>query len=415
MKVLIIGRGGREHVLAWKVAQSSKVEEVFVAPGNAGMKDVATLISIEEGNHEELAAFAKKENVELTIVGPEAPLTEGIVDYFKAQDLLVFGPNQKAAQIEGSKQFAKDLMKKYSIPTAEYEVFTTLQDAKAYVEKQGAPIVVKADGLAAGKGVTVAMTLQEANEALDSLFQQEGASVVIEEYLEGEEFSLLAFVNGEKVYPMVIAQDHKRAFDGDKGPNTGGMGAYSPVPQIPAEIVAETVKTVMEPTAKAMVEEGCAFTGVLYGGLMTTASGVKVIEFNARFGDPEAQVVLPRLKTDIVEVIIALLKDEPVELQWSEKAAVGVVIASEGYPGSYEKGHALPGFHHLGDNTVFHAGVTEEDGKFLSDGGRVSLVMALGEDIEAAQKSVYESLEKETFNGLFYRRDIGHKALSAKK
>lgn len=337
MNVLVIGRGGREHALAWKFAQSEKVEKVYVAPGNEGMRDVATPVDIDENDFDALVLFAKENNVELTFVGPEIPLMNGIVDCFKEEGLRVFGPNKAAAVIEGSKAFTKELMKKYDIPTAAYETFTDYEEAVQYIQKVGAPIVIKADGLAAGKGVTVAMTLEEALQAVKEMLQDVkfGAAskkVVIEEFLDGQEFSLMAFVNGTTVHPMVIAQDHKRAFDGDKGPNTGGMGAYSPVLQIPESAVQEAIQTVLHPTAKAMIAENRSFTGILYAGLILTNDGPKVIEFNARFGDPETEVVLPRLENDLVDVCNAVLDESELTLQWSEEAVIGVVLASKGYP-----------------------------------------------------------------------------------
>lgn len=342
MNVLVIGRGGREHALAWKFAQSEKVEKVYVAPGNEGMRDVATPIDIDENDFDALVLFAKENHVELTFVGPEIPLMNGIVDRFKEEGLRVFGPNKAAAVIEGSKAFTKELMKKYNIPTAAYETFTDYEEAVQYIEKVGAPIVIKADGLAAGKGVTVAMTLEEALQAAKEMLQdvkfgEASKKVVIEEFLDGQEFSLMAFVNGTTVHPMVIAQDHKRAFDGDKGPNTGGMGAYSPVPQISESAVQEAIETVLYPTAKAMIQENRSFTGILYAGLILTNDGPKVIEFNARFGDPETEVVLPRLENDLVDVCNAVLDESELTLQWSDEAVIGVVLAAKGYPEAYKK------------------------------------------------------------------------------
>ena len=348
MNVLVIGRGGREHALAWKFAQSEKVEKVYVAPGNEGMRDVATPIDIDENDFDALILFAKENHVELTFVGPEIPLMNGIVDRFKEEGLRVFGPNKAAAVIEGSKAFTKELMKKYNIPTAAYETFTDYEEAVQYIEKVGAPIVIKADGLAAGKGVTVAMTLEEALQAAKEMLQdvkfgEASKKVVIEEFLDGQEFSLMAFVNGTTVHPMVIAQDHKRAFDGDKGPNTGGMGAYSPVPQISESAVQEAIETVLHPTAKAMIQENRSFTGILYAGLILTNDGPKVIEFNARFGDPETEVVLPRLENDLVDVCNAVLDESELTLQWSEESVIGVVLASKGYPEAYKKVKLLKG------------------------------------------------------------------------
>jgi phosphoribosylamine--glycine ligase len=417
MNVLIVGRGGREHAIAWKVSQSPLVEKVYVAPGNPGMEDVATLLPIEENDQDALVSFAKEAQIELTIIGPEGPLVNGIVDRFQEEQLLVFGPRKNAAAIEGSKRFAKDLMKKYRIPTAEYETFTEFEDAKKYIEKKGAPIVIKADGLAAGKGVVVAMTMEEALSTIESMminkkFGSASKQVVIEEYLEGEEFSLMALVNGDKVYPLVIAQDHKRAYDGDQGPNTGGMGAYSPVPQISDEIVSLAVETILKPTANGMIKEGTSFTGVLYAGLMLTAEGPKVIEFNARFGDPETQVVLTRLTSDLVEMIRDILTGEEPTIEWSEEAVVGVVVASKGYPNAYEKGHPISGLNNVSDAKVFHAGTARTEHQLVTDGGRVLLVASSGKTIKDAKDKAYEQLQHIQSEQLFYRNDIGEKAIS---
>lgn len=418
MKVLVIGSGGREHAIAWKCAQSKKVTEVFVAPGNDGMADVATLVPISEMNNSELVLFAKKEQVDLTIVGPEVPLLNGLVNDFEESGLLVFGPRKEAALIEGSKSFAKEIMEKYEIPTGFFETFTCLLEAKAYVEAKGAPIVIKADGLAAGKGVVVAMTKAEAFEALENMLEKDvfgdaGKTVVIEEYLAGEELSLMAFVHNEKVYPMVGAQDHKRVFDGDQGPNTGGMGAYSPVPQFSQQDVEEAVEKILIPMAKAMKQEGRSFTGVLYAGLMMTSEGAKVIEFNARFGDPETQVVLPRLENDLVEVLLMLLKGEDVELTWSNHAIIGVVLASKGYPGSYEKGKKFSGLEAISKETlVFHAGSTKINGDFVTNGGRVLLLAQSAPTLLEAQQTVYKEIVKIETDALFYRNDIGSKAIN---
>ena len=418
VNVLVIGKGGREHTIAWKASKSPLVNEVFVAPGNPGMSDVATLVSIDESNHDELVAFAKQQDIKLTIVGPENPLIEGVVDRFEAEGLPVFGPRKKAAMIEGSKSFAKELMKKYEIPTAAYETFTSYEEAKAYVEKQGAPIVIKADGLAAGKGVTVALTVEEAVETLhdflvDQKFQEASATVVVEEFLDGEEFSLMAFVRGTKVYPMVIAQDHKRAFDGDKGPNTGGMGAYSPVPQISEAEVEKAVQTILLPMAEGLAEEGCEYTGILYAGLIQTAQGPKVIEFNARFGDPETQVVLPRMKSDLVDVLLRILNNEDVEIEWDNQAVMGIVLAAAGYPEAYEKGNPIYGLDKINKEAlVFHAGTTLEDETYVSNGGRVLLVGAKGDTLSQAQEEVYKQMNHiDVSKGFFYRKDIGYRAL----
>ncbi len=418
MNVLIIGRGGREHAICRKVSESLNVEKVFVAPGNPGMADVAELVTIAESEHEQLLQFAKEKGVGLTIIGPEVPLLEGLADKFEAAGLAVFGPHAAAAEIEGSKSFAKELMKKYNIPTADYAVFTNYEDARNYIEEKGAPIVIKADGLAAGKGVTVALTKGEALASIeemliDAKFGAASSRVVIEEFLAGEEFSLMAFVNGEVVVPLEIAQDHKRAFDGDLGPNTGGMGAYSPVPQIGEDTVQTAVETVLIPAAKAMVEEGRCFCGVLYAGLIKTTEGPKVIEFNARFGDPETQVVLPRLKSDFVQVVLELLNGGCPALEWDEQAMIGAVVAAKGYPEAYEKGAVLTGLTDINREVfTFHAGTAKnEEGEFVTAGGRVLLVGAKAGSIVEAQEKVYRELEKLTCDGIFYRKDIGAKAI----
>lgn len=420
MNVLVIGRGGREHAICRKMKESSLVEKVFVAPGNAGMTDVAELVAIEESNQDALVKFAQENGVGLTFVGPENPLLEGVVDKFEEAGLKVFGPRQVAALIEGSKSFAKDIMHKYNIPTADYAVFSDYEAAKQYVEKLGAPIVIKADGLAAGKGVVVAMTMDEALAALkdmllDEKFGDASATVVVEEFLAGEEFSLMALVNGDIVVPLEIAQDHKRAYDGDQGPNTGGMGAYSPVPQISEASVQTAIETILHPTAKAMIEEGRTFTGILYAGLILTDKGPKVIEFNARFGDPETQVILPRLKSDLVEVLLTLLDGKTPKLEWDDNYCIGVVVASEGYPGDYKKGAVLDGLSDMSDEVyLFHAGTKlDEEGRFVTNGGRVLLAGAKGKDLKLAQQNVYKELDKLTREGVFYRKDIGARAIAS--
>lgn len=416
MKVLVIGRGGREHAICRKASESPQVEKVFVAPGNDGMVDVAELLPIEEGEQARLVDFALTENIGLTIIGPEVPLLAGLADRFQEAGLAVFGPNQKAAEIEGSKAFAKDLMKKYQIPTAEYAVFSNYEEARNYVLEKGAPIVIKADGLAAGKGVTVALTIEEALESLqemmqDGKFGEASSTVVVEEFLVGEEFSLMAFVNGETVIPLEIAQDHKRAFEGDQGPNTGGMGAYSPVPQIGDEVVQIAVKTILEPTAKALVSEGRSFCGILYAGLIKTEKGPKVIEFNARFGDPETQVILPRMKSDLVQVMLDVINGNTPQIEWDEQSMIGIVVASKGYPEKYEKGAELLGLEEV-SSYVFHAGTKKnEAGHFVTNGGRVLLVGAKSATLAEAQQMVYQELEKLHCEGVFFRKDIGYKAI----
>ncbi|MFB6468558.1 phosphoribosylamine--glycine ligase [Cytobacillus sp. Hz8] len=418
MKVLVVGRGGREHAICRKASESPLVEKVFVAPGNLGMTDVAIPIEISESEQEKLVHFAQTEEIGLTIIGPEVPLFEGLADRFQAANLAVFGPSGRAAIIEGSKSYAKNLMKKYHIPTAEYEVFTDFKKAKAYVEEKGAPIVIKADGLAAGKGVTVAVDLEEAISSLEEMmvnakFGDASSKVVVEEFLDGEEFSLMAFVHGETVIPLEIAQDHKRAFDGDCGPNTGGMGAYSPVPHIGKEIVNRAIETILVPTAKAMVKEDRYFSGILYAGLIATQKGPKVIEFNARLGDPETQVILPRMKSDLIEILLSVLKGEKPEIEWDTDVCLGVVVASKGYPENYEKGAILTGLEEVAkDLMVFHAGTKRnQDGYFVTDGGRVLLAGTKAENLKEAQRKVYLGLEKMHSEGVFYRKDIGFKAI----
>lgn len=418
MNVLVIGRGGREHAIARKFSESKRVTTVFVAPGNPGMQDVAKLVPIQENEKEKLLAFVKENKVELTFVGPEVPLLAGLVDTFESEGLRAFGPRQNAAEIEGSKSFAKDLMKKYDIPTAAYETFTSFEEAKAYVEKMGAPIVIKANGLAAGKGVVVATSEQEAIDALTDMlvnakFGSSSASVVIEEYLEGEEFSLLSFVNGNKVYPMVIAQDHKRAFDGDKGPNTGGMGAYSPVPQISKAVIDESIEKIVKVTAEAMISEGRTFTGILYAGLMLTDKGPKVIEFNARFGDPETQVILPRLDSDLVDVLEAVMDGKEIEIQWSDEAVLGVVLAAKGYPEDYNKGDIITGLETVDPKVhIYHAGTAvDQVGNTVTNGGRVLFLSAKGVSLEEAKQKVYQEIKKVKCDALFYRSDIGHRVI----
>ncbi|WP_339217042.1 phosphoribosylamine--glycine ligase [Ornithinibacillus sp. FSL M8-0202] len=411
MNVLVIGRGGREHSIVMKLSESKLIDKLFVAPGNAGMENVATCVPIEETETMKLIHFAKEHSIELTIVGPENPLLDGIANEFLAEGLRVFAPTREAALIEGSKSFAKEIMKKYQIPTASYETFTDAEKAKAYVIEQGAPIVVKADGLAAGKGVVVAETTKQAIQAIDDMlvskaFSEAGAKVVVEEFLMGNEFSLMAFVHGEKVYPMIPARDHKRAFDHDEGPNTGGMGAYAPVPDITEEAINYATKEILQKAASGLVAEGRSFTGILYAGLIMTAEGPKVIEFNARFGDPETQVVLPLLKNDLIQVLVDVLNDEPPQLEWEKQSCLGVVLASDGYPGSYQKGVLLPNLD--GESFIVYAGVDKTENGFVSNGGRVLLVGAKSTTLENAGKLVYESLPaNKDLEGFFYRTDIG--------
>ena len=422
MKVLVIGSGAREHAIAHALLKSNSVSEVTVAPGNPGMRlDGINTTQLDPSNHAALIDFVKDNQVDWVFVGPEVPLIQGIVDDFEANGIKAFGPNKAAAQIEGSKDFAKQLMERHGIPTAKYRTFDDLDSAEAYVRDHGAPIVVKADGLAAGKGVTVAMDVDTALKALEDIFVDHrfgaaGAKVVIEDYLEGQEFSLMSFVNGTEFWPMPISQDHKRAFDGDKGPNTGGMGAYSPVPQISQDVVDTAIETIVRPTVQAMADEGTPFTGILYAGLIATADGPKVIEFNARFGDPETEVVLPRLTSDFGEGINAILNNETPTFTWEDdnKTTLGVVLASNGYPTNVIKGAAIPQIPVDDSSHVYYAGVaTNADGKLVADSGRVLLLETTADDIRAAQDKIYAVLDKLYTTGMFYRHDIGAKALNA--
>ncbi|RBR30802.1 phosphoribosylamine--glycine ligase [Enterococcus cecorum] len=417
MKLLVIGSGGREHAICRKLLEDPQVDAVFCAKGNPGMqKDGVQLVDIAEDNHPALIQFVKENQIDWTFVGPEIPLLNGIVDDFQAAGLKIFGPNQQAAMIEGSKDFAKQLMRDYHIPTAKYQTFSDFEAAKAYVLENGAPIVIKADGLAAGKGVVVAMTEQEALEALEDMlldhkFGASSAQVVVEEFLAGEEFSLLSFVKGNEVYPMVIAQDHKRIFDGDKGPNTGGMGAYSPVPQIPESMVQTAIKEIVQKAADGMVDRKTPFTGILYAGLIATKEGPKVIEFNARFGDPETQVVLPRLKTSLAQIIDDLLNNRQPDITWYDFATLGVVVAAPGYPADYEKNIVLPEMQNTEEQTVYYAGVTAKKEQMVSSGGRVFLVTSQGTNLADAQQKAYAYLNQYDLSQFFFRKDIGFKAL----
>ncbi|MFD0589969.1 phosphoribosylamine--glycine ligase [Paenibacillus sp. GCM10027627] len=420
MRILVIGSGGREHAVCWALKKSEKVKELFCAPGNAGIASIAECVPIAVSKFDELTRFAKESAIDLVFVGPDDPLADGIVDAFEAAGIPAFGPDKKAAEIEGSKIFMKNLLKKYNIPTAKYETFTDYETALAYLHQQQAPIVIKADGLAAGKGVTVAATLEEAEKALreamvDKVFGEAGNQIVIEEFLEGQEMSILAFVDGETVKPMVPAQDHKPVFDGDKGPNTGGMGTYSPLPHIEQSIIDESIANIIIPTAKAMVSEGRPFRGVLFAGLMITKDGPKTIEFNARMGDPETQVVLPRLKTDLVDIVLAAMNGSlhELDIEWSNDAAVCVVAASEGYPGSYPKGRVITGITEAEAQgaLVFHAGTAMKDGELVTSGGRVLGIVGRGRDIAEARARAYEAASVIEFEGKQNRTDIAAKAL----
>lgn len=408
MKILVVGKGGREHALALACSKSNLCTELYCAPGNPGMADIATCVNISDSDIEHLVSFAKEEQIDLTIVGPEASLSLGIVDAFTQAGLKIFGPTKAAAQVESSKDFAKQIMAKYHIPTASYQTFSDLGSAWNYVQECGAPIVIKEDGLKAGKGVTVAQTLSQAKEALDIAFSIEGNRVVIEECLFGFEYSLICLVHGELVVPLEVAQDHKCVNDGDTGPNTGGMGCYSPVKKITPEIISETMKTIMEPMAKAMVQEGVPFTGFLYGGLMMTDAGIKTIEFNARFGDPEAEVILSRLESDFVQAILDVMDGKSVSLSWNKKVSHGVVLASTNYPQSSTKGALIKGVDQV-DGLVYHMGTKEEDGKLYTDGGRVLMIVTLEDTLEQAFEHTYKEVKKIECSDLFYRHDIGRK------
>ena len=410
MKVLVIGSGGREHAIVDALTRSPQVEKIFAAPGNAGMAAQAECVAIRETEIEKLAAFAEEQGVELTVVGPEVALAAGVADCFKAKGLRIFGPSKAAARIESSKEFAKELMAKYNIPTAGFKAFTDYAEAKAYVEARPLPAVLKYDGLAAGKGVVIAQTLEEADEALkdmllDTKFGQ--GKVVVEDFLTGPEFSFMCFVSGEKVWPMQLAQDHKRAYDGDKGPNTGGMGAYSPLPFVTKEDEEYALNEILKPVAAAMVKEGCSFEGVLYGGLMKTPDGVKVIEFNARFGDPETEVVLPRLKSDIVDIFCAVADHTDTELEWHDFMTLGIVLASKGYPGDYAKGVVIDGLQNV-EGTLYHMGTKAEGEQILTNGGRVLFVVGRGATLDEARKNALADVERVECDNLFHRTDIGH-------
>ncbi len=419
MNILVVGRGGREHTICWKLKHSPLVEHLYCAPGNAGIAAVAELVPLTEMQFSELIEFAQLRAIDLVVIGPEDPLFAGAVDAFEAAGIRVFGPLRNAAIIEGSKSFSKHLMQKYGIPTAQYEAFDHYEAALQYVRAQGAPIVIKADGLAAGKGVTVAMTLDEAEQALktimvDKQFGAAGDQVVIEQYLQGEELSILSFVDGLVVRPMPAAQDHKAVFDADQGPNTGGMGTYSPVPHMAQHWVDEAVRTIIQPTAAAMVAEGRPFRGVLFAGLMIGPDGPKTIEFNCRFGDPETQVVLSRLETDLAELFLATVEGrlDEVEPVWSDETAVCVVLAAGGYPGPYAKGNPIEGLDEVASSTVFHAGTArDEQGRIVTNGGRLLGVTATGTTIEEARRIAYADVDLITYVGKHYRTDIGIKAL----
>lgn len=410
MKVLVIGGGGREHAIVDALARSAQVEKIFCAPGNAGIARQAECVAIRETEVERLRDFAAAEGIGLTVVGPEVALAAGVVDCFKAAGLRIFGPTKAAARIESSKEFAKELMAKYDIPTAGFRAFTEYEAAREYVAGRPFPAVLKYDGLAAGKGVVIAQTMEEADAALKDMLLDDKfgeGKVVVEDYLEGPEFSFMCFVSGHRVWPMALAQDHKRAWDGDKGPNTGGMGAYSPLPFITAEDERYALERILQPVADAMVAEGCPFEGVLYGGLMKTAQGIKVIEFNARFGDPETEVVLPRLKSDIVDIFCAVAEGRDTRLEWHDFAALGIVLASKGYPGSYEKGHEITGLENV-EGTVYHMGTKADGDRIVTAGGRVLFVVGRGATLAEAREAALRDVARIGCDNLYHRTDIGH-------
>ncbi|HAR63358.1 MAG: phosphoribosylamine--glycine ligase [Candidatus Margulisiibacteriota bacterium] len=421
MRVLVVGSGGREHAIVWKLAQSPIVKEIYCAPGNAGTSEIANAVAINADDIEALLSFVKEKAIDLTVVGPEIPLINGIVDTFNAAGLNIIGPNKDAAQLEGSKVFCKNILKKYNIPTAQFESFSDAASAKSYIKQVGAPIVVKADGAAAGKGVTVAMTVEEALDAVnkmmeEKIFGEAGNNIVIEEFLQGEETSILAFCDGITILPMASAQDHKRIFDNDEGPNTGGMGAYSPVPIVTSELESEIQETILKPTIDALRKEGILFRGILFAGLMLTKDGPKVIEYNVRFGDPETQVVLPRMKNDLAEVFNAIIENKlaDIKLSWDTKFSVGVVMAAQGYPENYAKGmkvYGLDTFKNIQDTFAFHAGTEIKNGNVVTNGGRVFNIVALASTLDKAIDKVYSDILNISFAGAYYRRDIGAKGL----
>jgi len=419
MKILVVGAGGREHALAWKLAQSTRVTRVFVAPGNAGTASEPGCSNVAAGSIDEMLAFAQRERIAFTVVGPEAPLAEGIVDAFRAAEQRIFGPSRACAQLESSKDFAKAFMQRHAIPTAEYATFTIAAEAHAYIDRRGAPIVVKADGLAAGKGVVVAHTVQEAHAAVDAMLLSKsmgdaGARVVIEQFLEGEEASFIAMVDGKNVLPLATSQDHKRLRDGDQGPNTGGMGAYSPAPVVTPRMHARIMREVIDPVVAGMNDEGMPYTGFLYAGLMIKGNELNVLEFNCRLGDPETQPIVFRLKSDLVGMVEAALGGglDKVEPQWDRRVALAVVLASQGYPEAPRKGDIIEGLPVTAaeDVHVFHAGTALEADRVVTNGGRVLAVTALGDNVRLAQRRAYAAADQIRFDGMQLRRDIGHRA-----
>ena len=410
MKVLVIGKGGREHALAWKINQSPLVDKVFVAPGNPGIEEFGVNVNIKDSDVEGLVNFALEEKIDLTVVGPETTLALGVADAFEAKGLKIFGPKKDVARLESSKDFAKHIMEKYNVPTGAYKTFDNKAEALEYVNKKGAPIVIKEDGLKAGKGVTVALKIEEAYEALDIAFDIPNNRVVIEDYLDGFEFSLIALAHNDKVIPLEVGQDHKRVFDGDLGPNTGGMGVYSPVKRVTKDIIDASVNEIIRPTLKGLVKEGLPFTGFIFAGIMDTKEGVKTIEFNARFGDPEAESILPRMESDLVELILDIMNEKETPVKWKETTTCGVVMASEGYPASSTVGAEITIPEGI-ESQIFHMGTKMEDGKLLTNGGRVLIVVGEGKDLKEAKAKAYADIEKIKCDKLFFRKDIGAKDL----
>ena len=421
MRVLVVGSGGREHTLVWKIAQSKKVDKIFCAPGNGGIREIAEIVNIKADDIDGLLGFAKETKIDLTVVGPEVPLVQGIVDRFNKEGLKVFGPSKELAMLEGSKIFAKEAMKRFGLPTADFKVFSDASSAKKYLKEKGVPIVIKADGLAAGKGVVVAQSIEEGETAIDDMlvkkiFGSAGEKIIIEDCLEGEEASILVFSDGKTIAPLVSSQDHKRIFDNDKGPNTGGMGAYSPAPVVSQELFNKIIEIVFKPIIDGFAKEGKLYKGVLYGGIMITKKGPMVLEFNVRFGDPETQAILPRLKSDLVDVMLACIGGslDKIKLEWDNRTCIAVVAASGGYPGLYQKNDEINGldvFKDKKDIVVFHAGTAAKDGKIFTSGGRVLAVTGFGDGIKTAKQNVYAAIEKIKFDGMHYRTDIGDKAI----
>ncbi|MBI3991498.1 MAG: phosphoribosylamine--glycine ligase [Candidatus Omnitrophica bacterium] len=427
MKILVIGSGGREHALVWKIAQSKLVNKIFCAPGNGGISKLAECIDITAQDIPALLEFVRKEKVDLTVVGPEAPLASGIVDEFNKYKLNIFGPDRKAAQLEASKVFAKELMAKYKVPTADFKIFDNADEAKKYIEKKGAPCVVKADGLAQGKGVIVAKTTDEAKQAVASIMQEKvfgdaGAKVIVEECLQGQEASIIVLTDSRQVIPLASSQDHKRVFDNDEGANTGGMGAYSPALVVTRELFKEILDNVIYPIIDGLAKEGICYKGVLYAGIMITEEGPKVLEFNVRFGDPETQAILPRLKSDLLEAMLAVSNEKLSKvvkaggLNWIPRACVSVVCSAGGYPGNYEKGKLISGLEeaeNIPGVVVFHSGTEKEENKYYTNGGRVLGVTGLGNTISEAINTAYHAVDRIHFEGMHYRRDIGRKAVGS--